>query len=452
MIDKPSVLKQLICSGVMAALEVRRAGFPTRIKYSDFVKDFRVFTVGLPKPVDMAATLSHSRTRSQVSAMALNRSASREVTDRELVARMMTHPSVVDSITAKQYRLGVSKLFLQADALLVLQSIKNRAITPQITKLQRWWIKQSQNVLAHKLKRVIATLAELQLKAEVAGIHRLRHIKSSLEECTAAVRYARGLGLLNPDVFRPAVNTASQKLSGLREFVNKAIEAKEREMAQRAELLQLLDSGTHKHRDPRPCHCIDDSSPCTCPTAHLTPRVCLVCCVTSGRARLGHVRNGLAEISLSTESVSSLVKRASDSIEQRSADLLRDANREVANFGDAGEDSLSFSLSSSALQRMKREVVSEQGDEYEDFDDRGIRHEAAMRQRQKRVEEALGLVDSVETEFQTLQAQQKIVDTARAKAKATLATHKGRFAEATHDADDAGVGHVPVLKQVSRRA
>lgn len=161
------------------------------------------------------------------------------------------------------------------------------------------------------------------------------------------------------------------------------------------------------------------------------------------------MRNGLTEISLSTDAVAVLLKRASDSIEQRSADLLRDANRDVANFGDGGEDSLSFSLSSSALQRMKREVVSELGDEYEDFDERGIRHEAAMRQRQKRVEESIGLVDVVETEFQTLQGQQKLVDAARAKAKATLATHKGRFQEATHDADEAGIGHVAVLKQVS---
>jgi predicted DNA binding CopG/RHH family protein len=170
----------------------------------------------------------------------------------------------------------------------------------------------------------------------------------------------------------------------------------------------------------------------------------------AGRARLGHVRNGLMEISLSSESVASLLKRASDSIEQRSADLLRDANREAANF-DAGssEDSLSFSLSSSALQRMKREVVSEMGEEYDDFDERGFRHEAAMRQRQKRVEESIGLVDGVEAEFQKLQGEQKVVDAARSAAKATLAAHKARFQDVAHSADDAGVGHVVVLKQVS---
>jgi myosin heavy subunit len=58
-----------------------------------------------------------------------------ELSDREMTAKMMTHPTVVQTITAKQYRLGVSKLFLQADALLVLQSIKNKMITPQVRRV-----------------------------------------------------------------------------------------------------------------------------------------------------------------------------------------------------------------------------------------------------------------------------------------------------------------------------
>lgn len=40
-LDKPAVLGQLVCSGVMAALEVRRAGFPTRVLYREFVREFR---------------------------------------------------------------------------------------------------------------------------------------------------------------------------------------------------------------------------------------------------------------------------------------------------------------------------------------------------------------------------------------------------------------------------
>lgn len=247
--EKPSVLKQLVCSGVMAALEVRRAGFPTRIKYDEFVKEFRVFSVGFPRDYSTTQNLNHRRTVSQVRAANLDHA--HEDSNRELTARMMTHPAVVDSITAKQYRLGVTKLFLQADALIVLQSIKNSMILPQVLRLQKWWIQQSQNVLAHKLTRAIATLADLQAKAEVSGVHRVRWVRNALDEAAAAVRYARGLGNVNTDVFRPALDTAWKKLEVLREVVKKAIEAKEREAQQRAELLSLLDSGEKTSRGSR---------------------------------------------------------------------------------------------------------------------------------------------------------------------------------------------------------
>ena len=46
-IDKPSVLRQLGGSGVMAALEVRRAGFPTRVTYKEVgrARPHRIFIV-----------------------------------------------------------------------------------------------------------------------------------------------------------------------------------------------------------------------------------------------------------------------------------------------------------------------------------------------------------------------------------------------------------------------
>eukprot|EP00952_Eustigmatos_sp_NYUAD-ZCMA_P004685 20598-Eustigmatos_ZCMA.PRE.1 len=59
-------------------------------------------------------------------------------------------------------------------------------LLPQVLRLQRWWIKQSHNVLAHKLTRAISQLADLQLKAEVNGVHRLRSVQIGLDEAGAA--------------------------------------------------------------------------------------------------------------------------------------------------------------------------------------------------------------------------------------------------------------------------
>jgi myosin heavy subunit len=41
-VDRLSVLNQLVCGGVMAALEVRRAGYPNRIPYAEFVNEYRI--------------------------------------------------------------------------------------------------------------------------------------------------------------------------------------------------------------------------------------------------------------------------------------------------------------------------------------------------------------------------------------------------------------------------
>jgi len=112
-VDKKSVLRQLVCSGVMAALEVRRAGFPSRMLFTEFVREFRCFSGKPPYPSN----------------------------DKDLTAKMMKHPSVAGRVTEAQYRLGTTKLFMQADVLYTLQGIKNKIVEPYVRRLQRWWIK-----------------------------------------------------------------------------------------------------------------------------------------------------------------------------------------------------------------------------------------------------------------------------------------------------------------------
>ncbi|KAH8074562.1 hypothetical protein JL721_2129 [Aureococcus anophagefferens] len=75
-LDKPSVLRQLVCSGVMAALEA-------------------------------------------------------------LAAAMMKHPHVAEAVPASAYRLGVSKLFMQSEVLYKLQSIKRDALPLRLTGRRR---------------------------------------------------------------------------------------------------------------------------------------------------------------------------------------------------------------------------------------------------------------------------------------------------------------------------
>ena len=63
--DSMSVLRQLRCNGVLAALDMRRAGFPTRILYKDFCERYHVLaksstkTDGEGLPVSDDSNASH---------------------------------------------------------------------------------------------------------------------------------------------------------------------------------------------------------------------------------------------------------------------------------------------------------------------------------------------------------------------------------------------------------
>lgn len=395
------MLKQLICSGVMAALEVRRAGFPTRVHYKDFVTEFRVFSVGFPtKPHDRDAherRLKEHRSEGQVQAAATamapqdpkpaahgekkaaggHEEAGEQEKARALTARMMLHPAVVEAVSARQYRLGVSKLFLQADTLAVLQSVRNRMILPQVQRLQRWWIRLSESALAHKLKRAAGGLGAARERAELAGAHHAGHVHRALQECEAAVEYARGLGSLHPDVFRPAVNKACQKVRALEDLLLRTLAAKEREAQQRAELLEMLDKG---------------------------------------RAHLAHVQQGLRGITVPEgAAVRKLAERASQGLSKQSQEVLRLAKEPGAGAEEEGED-----------------------------------REAALRQQRGKVEEVLGRIAEAEQAFERVAVQQRKLEEARALATEKLATVRVSLRHTTKAAEAAGVqGAVGVQQQLA---
>mmetsp|Transcript_8801 Transcript_8801/g.30122 ORF Transcript_8801/g.30122 Transcript_8801/m.30122 type:complete len:889 (+) Transcript_8801:192-2858(+) len=157
-LDKPSVLRQLVCSGVMAALEVRRAGFPTRVLYREFVRDFRAFTPRGAALVDPKA----------------------------LAAAMMKHPHVAEAVPASAYRLGVSKLFMQSEVLYKLQSIKNAMLYPFVRRLQRWWIKLQGSILQRKLKRCQHVVASAKTEASIKGVAAVEYVLNALAAAAAA--------------------------------------------------------------------------------------------------------------------------------------------------------------------------------------------------------------------------------------------------------------------------
>jgi myosin heavy subunit len=149
-VDKNAVLNQLICSGVMAALEVRRAGYPSRMTYREFVREFRVFS-GKGRTSD----------------------------DRQLAEKMFQHAHVRGKILPSQFRFGVTKVFMQADVMYTLQAIKNNLIYPFVRRLQIWWQKKQGDIVLLKIRRGTNALAVLE---QHATTNQVAHVPMVAEE------------------------------------------------------------------------------------------------------------------------------------------------------------------------------------------------------------------------------------------------------------------------------
>ena len=218
-LDKPSVLRQLVCSGVMAALEVRRAGFPTRVLYREFVRDFRAFTPRGAALVDPKA----------------------------FAAAMMKHPHVAEAVPASAYRLGVSKLFMQSEVLYKLQSIKNAMLYPFVRRLQRWWIKLQGSILQRKLKRCQHVVANAKTEASIKGVAAVEYVLNALAAAAAAgdgAAAAVGAGKAGPAAEAiAAFRTAADRCASV---VEAAVKQKEEAYRIRAELLSEIDGANER--------------------------------------------------------------------------------------------------------------------------------------------------------------------------------------------------------------
>lgn len=451
-LDKPSVLNQLVCSGVMAALEVRRAGFPTRVPYCDFIRDFRVFTVGFPSSEKENEAITYDkllrlhRNETQIRAAVKPRMPSLkmdsttpsthdhppgiyEVDDhdeangqsicgelnaaRSLTAMMMTHPAVLKAVTARQYRLGLTKLFLHADTLLVLQNVKHKIILPKIIRLQRWWVRISESVLLHKLNRAAQLLHELESQVDVGGMHGMETVRRALDETATAVMYARRLNSLQPEVFRPAVERACKKARVAEELVERVIAIKKRDSEQRVELLGMLDTG---------------------------------------RARLSHAQRDLDDIELQGEARYQVIHRmdkAAKALREQSTQLLQVANRNAIRSHGKNQDSekgyepaalhrLHLQATENADERMiDGTSLDRTGKIYKCLDEEDP--EEVARRRVLAVEGVLTMVKDAEIALVHLQSQQQRLYEAREKTKEIFVQIKKDFRHTLEAAESSGI-------------
>lgn len=355
-LDKPSVLRQLICSGVIAALEVRRAGFPTRIPYREFVREFRAFT---PKG---------TRTYTD---------------DKDLAAKMMNHPHVQEQVPQSAYRLGVTKLFLQAEVLYVLQGVRNAMLYPFVRRLQRWWVHLQGSILQRKFKRCVADLSEAHTEASIKAVGAVPFVVSALEAGDKA----------KDDAWK-AVSTSA--MGGSTSFVVDAI-ATFRSAADNAKKV-VADAVAQKEEAYR-------------------IRATLLSEIDSGNERCSALA-GIANSLYDPKDCDKLRTLASDA--EKALTACRTELLTVANQWESATLAISSSQGPHSLRRAGTKASLTNQQSTLELSSSGMTPEEANRARRKRLDAALALVRDAETLSIAMLEKKRAMDEARAEYQSSL--------------------------------
>ena len=118
LVNRAAVLEQLRYAGVIAALEMRRAGFPSRMLYNDFLLSVHVL-------LD-ARVLNAVRAKKCANA-------------KEEARKVLTSRAVREKIKPEDYAFGNTKIFLRADVRHTLDGIMAMHLLKSVTCIQIWY-------------------------------------------------------------------------------------------------------------------------------------------------------------------------------------------------------------------------------------------------------------------------------------------------------------------------
>jgi myosin heavy subunit len=167
------VLRQLKYAGVMAALEMRRSGFPTRIDFKTFALRYHIM-LG-PEGLRTVRNLGGDV-----------RSACNEVIQSRHVKPFIKH---------NMYRIGNTKIFLRADVLHLLDGIQGHVMSDAIVVVQSWLRGRNERGKYLTIKASLM-LVQAVSRGHLARAHRRKEI-SKLQRHALMRRVGAGIARLN---------------------------------------------------------------------------------------------------------------------------------------------------------------------------------------------------------------------------------------------------------------
>ena len=300
---------------------------------------------------------------------------------------MMNHPHVVERLGGREkhantYRLGVSKLFMQADVLYELQNVKNTMLYPFVRRLQRWWIHLQGSILQRKYKRCAADLQEAQTVASIQAVSRVPAVAKALERGDDIKQRSWTIVCgSNTAASVEAIAQLRQAADAATQIVDEAVKRKEEAYRIRATLLAEIDGGNER------C------------------------------SALKSVAHGLYD-SKDTKELLKLTGAAEDALAACRTELITVANEwETATF--AAEKGGPRSLQRAGTLNVAQQRASLDKNAYARVQQE-LSFQEATAQRRQRLDAALTLVQKAEAASRAMLEKKRAMDEARAEYQAAL--------------------------------
>jgi len=158
-IERPLVLEQLKCGGVVAALEMRHVGLPDRMEYRAFCSEFE----GLERRGAMQW-------------------------DSEQRCRLLLNDYLGDLAEEDQpYAFGYTKIFMKSGILSFIRSVLAIRLSHFVNVVRRRWFIHMGNERQKKIEEAWRKLEAVQILASKRGVEDVPKVKQSLQDCEDAI-------------------------------------------------------------------------------------------------------------------------------------------------------------------------------------------------------------------------------------------------------------------------
>jgi myosin heavy subunit len=145
-------------------------------------------------------------------------------------------------ITAQDYRLGKTKIFLNSKAMRALQGVVHDVLNYVAGRIQRFWLKRSKMAAASLALEVVQTMLRVvQNSAKKAGVSNHPSFSAGLIGATKAIAYATSVAKFDDSTSEHALEQANKEIASLTAIERKLADDKARAASQRNELLRSLD-------------------------------------------------------------------------------------------------------------------------------------------------------------------------------------------------------------------